>query len=86
MKRIQILFTVETFIKEGQNTQDKSKKITETTGQVPEFYDRDTHIVITHGLDFNLLETINGLDFVIEVRGSAAPRGMASIGPVFDGH
>jgi len=51
---------------------------------VPAFYDRGTHIVVAHRVNFNMLKMINDIDFVERIIGTYARGGMASIGPVYD--
>jgi hypothetical protein len=78
------LYTLEVFIKPKQNTEEIKNRIINETGMVPAFYDRGTHIVVAHRVNFNLLKMINDIDFVERIRGTYARGGMASIGPVYD--
>ena len=78
------LYTLEVFIKPKQNTEEIKNRIINQTGMVPAFYDRGTHIVVAHRVNFNMLKMINDIDFVERIRGTYAHAGMASIGPVYD--
>jgi hypothetical protein len=78
------LYTLEVFIKPKQNTEEIKNRIINETGMVPAFYDRGTHIVVAHRVNFNMLKMINDIDFVERIRGTYARGGMASIGPVYD--
>jgi hypothetical protein len=65
------LYTLETVIKPGQNTDDIKEVILRVTGMVPGFYLSGTKIVVTHKLTLELLKRINDLDYVVSLK--AAP-------------
>jgi hypothetical protein len=62
------LYTLEVFIKPKQNTEEIKNRIINETGMVPAFYDRGTHIVVAHRVNFNMLKMINDIDFVERIR------------------
>lgn len=63
-----LLYTLETVIKPGQNTDDIREVIIKVTGMAPGFYLSGTKIVVTHKLSLELLKRINDLDYVISVK------------------
>ena len=65
------LYTLETVIKPGQNTDAIKEVILRVTGMVPGFYLSGTKIVVTHKLSLELLKRINDLDYVVSLK--AAP-------------
>jgi hypothetical protein len=78
------IYTLEVFLKSGQDTGQIRDRIIRETGMTPAFYDNGTHLVVAHKIDFNMLKMINDIDFVERIRGTYAGGGMASIGPVYD--
>jgi hypothetical protein len=78
------IYTLEVFIKPNQNTEEIRNRIINETGMVPAFYDRGTHIVVAHKVNFETLKMINDIEIVERIRGTYAGGGMASIGPVYD--
>jgi len=78
------IYTLEVFLKSGQDTEQIRDRIIRETGMTPAFYDNGTHLVVAHKIDFNILKMINDIDFVERIRGTYAGAGMASIGPVYD--
>jgi hypothetical protein len=78
------IYTLEVFLKSGQDTEQIRDRIIRETGMTPAFYDNGTHLVVAHKIDFNILKMINDIDFVERIRGTYAGGGMASIGPVYD--
>jgi hypothetical protein len=70
------LYTLETIIKPGQNTDSIKEVITKVTGMVPGFYLTGTKIVVTHKLSLELLKRINDLDYVVSIK--AAPYSAAA--------
>ena len=78
------IYTLEVFIKPNQNTEEIRNRIINETGMVPAFYDRGTHIVVAHKINFDMLKMVNDIEFVERIRGTYAGGGMASIGPVYD--
>jgi hypothetical protein len=73
------MYTVETFTEEGINSEEIRNDIIQRTGMAPQFFDRGTHIVVHHALDYDLLKYINDHPQVIEIRGTYMGS-MASIG------
>ena len=62
------LYTLETVIKPGQNTDDIREVILRVTGMAPGFYLSGTKIVVTHKLSLELLKRINDLDYVVSIK------------------
>ena len=77
-------YALEVFIKPNQNTEEIRNRIINETGMVPAFYDRGTHIVVAHKINFDMLKMVNDIEFVERIRGTYAGGGMASMGPVYD--
>lgn len=77
------IYTLEVFIKAGQDTNEIRNRIIKETGMVPVFYDEGTHIVVAHRVNFDMLKMINDLEFVDRIRGTYAGV-QASIGPVYE--
>ncbi len=73
------LYTIETFVEKGANTEEIRKEIIRMTGMAPQFFDKGTHIVVHHGLDYDLLKYINDHPGVVEIKGTYMGS-MASIG------
>lgn len=72
------LYTLETVIKPGQNTDDIRDLIMKVTGMVPGFYLSGTKIVVTHKLSLELLKRINDLDYVISIKAAPYSAGASS--------
>jgi hypothetical protein len=77
------IYTLEVFIKGGQNTEQIKSRIIRETGMVPAFYDRGTHIVVAHKINFDMLKMINDIEFVERIRGTYSGS-TASLGPAYD--
>lgn len=77
------IYTLEVFVKPGQDTNEIRNRIVRETGMVPVFYDEGTHIVVAHRVNFDMLKMINDLEFVDRIRGTYAGV-QASIGPVYE--
>jgi hypothetical protein len=73
------IYTIETFTEKGINTEEIRKEIIRNTEMAPQFFDKGTHIVVNHQLDYDLLKYINDHPKVIEIRGTYMGS-MASIG------
>jgi hypothetical protein len=73
------MYTVETFVEKGVNTEEIRNEIIRMTGMAAQFFDKGTHIVVNHGLDYDLLKYINDHPHVIEIKGTYMGS-MASIG------
>ena len=77
------MYTIETFTEKGINSEEIRKEIIRMTGMAPQFFDKGTHIVVHHALDYNLLKYINDHPKVIEIRGTYMGS-MASIGASYE--
>ena len=53
------MYTVETFTEEGTNPEEIRNEIIRRTEMAPQFFDKGTHIVVHHQLDYDLLKYIN---------------------------
>jgi hypothetical protein len=72
------LYTLETIIKPGQNTDDIREIIIKVTGMAPGFYLSGTKIVVTHKLNLELLKRIQDLDYVTSIKASPYSAGASS--------
>jgi hypothetical protein len=77
------MYTVETFTEEGTNHEEIRNDIIRRTGMAPQFFDKGTHVVVHHALDYDLLKYINDHPKVIEIRGTSLGS-MASIGASYE--
>ncbi len=73
------MYTLETFTEEGTNNEEIRNDVIQKTGMAPQFFDKGTHIVVHHKLDYDLLKYINDHPKVVEIRGTYMGS-MASIG------
>jgi len=64
------MYTVESFMKEGLDTEKIRSDVIRVTGMTPAFYDNRTHIVVHHKLDYDTLKQINDFDDILEVTGT----------------
>jgi hypothetical protein len=74
----QHIYTLETIIKSGQNSEEIRDRIVQITGMVPSFYLKGTKLVVSHKLDLKLLKYINDLDYVVSIKGSPYSAGGSS--------
>ena len=77
------MYTVETFTEEGTNSEEIRNDIIRKTEMAPQFFDKGTHIVVNHQLDYDLLKYINDHPKVIEIRGTYMGS-MASTGASYE--
>jgi hypothetical protein len=77
------MYTIETFTEEGTNQEEIRNDIIQKTGMAPQFFDKGTHIVVNHKLDYDLLKYINDHPKVVEVKGTYMGS-MASIGASYE--
>jgi hypothetical protein len=77
------LYTVEAFTKEGGNSEEIRNDIIQKTGMAPQFFDKGTHVVVHHKLDYDLLKYINDRPDVVEIKGTYGGS-MASIGSSYE--
>lgn len=73
------MYTIETFVEEGGDPEEIRNEVMRITGMTPQLYDRSTHIVAHHKLDYELLKQIQDHPKVVEVTGTYMGSG-ASIG------
>ena len=77
------MYTLETFTEEGTNNEEIRNDVIQKTGMTPQFFDKGTHIVVHHKLDYDLLKYINDHPKVVEIRGTYMGS-MASIGASYE--
>jgi hypothetical protein len=77
------MYTLETFAEEGTNNEEIRNDVIQKTGMAPQFFDRGTHMVVHHKLDYDLLKYINDHPKVVEIRGTYMGS-MASIGASYE--
>jgi len=73
------MYTVETFLEEGAKPEEIRNDVIRMTGMAPQFFDRGTHLVVNHELDYDLLKYIQDHPKVVEIKGTYMGS-MASIG------
>ncbi|MFL6488895.1 MAG: hypothetical protein ACJ70V_04650 [Nitrososphaera sp.] len=73
------MYTIETFTEKGTNSEEIRNEIIRITGMAPQFFDKGTHIVVNHAIDYDLLKYINDHPKVVEIKGTYMGS-MASIG------
>ena len=77
------MYTLETFTEEGTNNEEIRNDVIQKTGMAPQFFDKGSHIVVHHKLDYDLLKYINDHPKVLEIRGTYMGS-MASIGASYE--
>jgi hypothetical protein len=77
------MYTIETFTEKGTNSEEIRNDIIRKTGMAPQFFDKGTHIIVNHALDYDLLKYISDHPKVIEIRGTYMGS-MASIGASYE--
>jgi hypothetical protein len=77
------MYTLETFTEEGTNNEEIRNDVIQKTGMAPQFFDKGTHIVVHHMLDYDLLKYIHDHPKVVEIRGTYMGS-MASIGASYE--
>jgi transcriptional regulator of NAD metabolism len=73
------IYDIETFVEKGANTEEIRNEIIRKTEMAPQFFDKGTHIVVHHELDYDLLKHINDRPGVVEIKGTYMGS-MASMG------
>ncbi|TLY06816.1 MAG: hypothetical protein E6K88_07520 [Thaumarchaeota archaeon] len=64
------MYTIETCIEEGGDTEAIRSQVIRMTGTAPAIFDRGTHLVASHKLDYELLKEIQDHPKVIELKGT----------------
>jgi hypothetical protein len=72
------LYTLETILKPGQNTDAIRELIIRETGMAPGFYLSGTKVIVTHKLNLELLKRINDIDYVVSIKASPYSAGASS--------
>jgi hypothetical protein len=73
------MYTIETWVEPGGDTQAIRDQVIQLTGTAPQIYDKGTHLA-NHRIDYVLLKKIQDHPKVIEVKGTYMGSS-ASIGP-----
>ena len=77
------MYTMETFVEKGTNSEEIRNEIIRDTGMAPQFFDKGTHVVVHHKVDYDLLKLMNDHPGVVEIRGTYMGS-MASTGASYD--
>ncbi len=77
------MYTIETFVEKRTNSEEIRNEIIRDTGMAPQFFDKGTHVVVHHKLDYDLLKLMNDHSGVVEIRGTYMGS-MASTGASYD--
>jgi hypothetical protein len=77
------MYTLETFTEKGANNEEIRNDVIQKTGMAPQFFDKGTHIVVHHKLDYDLLKYIHDHPKVVEIRGTYMGS-MASVGASYE--
>jgi len=64
------VYTIETWVEEGGDPEEIRKEVMRMTGMVPQMFDKATHLVANHRIDYELLKQINDHPKVLEVTGT----------------
>jgi hypothetical protein len=72
------LYTLETVVNPGQNTDAIRELILRETGMAPGFYLHGTKVVVTHKLNLELLKRINDIDYVVSIKAAPYSAGASS--------
>ncbi len=64
------MYTVETWVEEGGDIEAIRSQVIRMTGTVPQIFDRGSHLVASHRLDYELLKEIQDHPKVLEVKGT----------------
>ena len=72
------LYTLETILNPGQNTDAIRELIMRETGMAPGFYLSSTKVVVTHKLNLELLKRINDIDYVVSIKAAPYSAGASS--------
>lgn len=77
------IYTIESFLEKGTNSEEIRKEIMRMTGMAAQFFDKGTHVVVHHQMDYDLLKYINDHPHVVEIKGTYAGS-MASMGASYE--
>ena len=72
------LYTLETILNPGQNTDAIRELIIRETGMAPGFYLSGTKVIVTHKLNLELLKRINDIDYVVSIKAAPYSAGASS--------
>jgi hypothetical protein len=74
------MYTIETWVEDGEHKEAIRDQVRQMTGTTPQIYDKGTHLVANHRIDYDLMKKIQDHPKVIEVKGTYMGSN-ASIGP-----
>ena len=72
------IYTLETILNPGQNTDAIRDLIIRETGMAPGFYLSGTKVIVTHKLNLELLKRINDIDYVVSIKAAPYSAGASS--------
>ena len=72
------IYTLETILKEGLDTEAVRNNVIRKTGMAPAFYLQGTKMIVSHPLDLEFLKWINDQDGIVSIKGSKFSAGGSS--------
>ena len=72
------IYTLETILKEGLDTEAIRNNVINKTGMAPAFYLRGTKMIVSHPLDLEFLKWINDQEGIVSIKGSKFSAGGSS--------
>lgn len=72
------IYTLETILKEGLDTEAIRNNVIRKTGMAPAFYLRGTKMIVSHPLDLEFLKWINDQEGIVSIKGSKFSAGGSS--------
>jgi len=72
------IYTLETILKDGLDTEAIRNDVIRKTGMAPGFYLRGTKMIVSHPLDLELLKWINDQEGVVSIKGGKFSAGGSS--------
>lgn len=72
------IYTLETILKEGLDTEAVRNNVIRKTGMAPAFYLRGTKMIVSHPLDLEFLKWINDQEGIVSIKGSKFSAGGSS--------
>jgi len=77
------MYNLQIYLKDNPNKEELRNTILKDWGVVPAFHE-DTHAVVEHRINLQLLEQLSNVKDVEKINGSHAGGGRASRGPVLE--
>jgi hypothetical protein len=72
------IYTLETILKEGLDTEAIRNNVINKTGMAPAFYLRGTKMIVSHPLDLEFLKWINDQEGIVSIKGGKFSAGGSS--------